>query len=124
MARILAVEDEFLVRTLVVETLESEGHCVLDAPDGEAALSLVRQDCAIDLIVTDIRMPKLDGFGLALAARDVRPSIGVLFMTGYTGADPPQSLAFEKMLHKPFSPEDLISAVEELLAGRAARPLP
>jgi CheY-like chemotaxis protein len=124
MARILAVEDEFLVRSLVVETLESEGHDVVDAPDGEEALSVVRKDSAIELIVTDIRMPRLDGFGLALAARDVRPGIAVLFMTGYTGANPPPSLAREKMLHKPFAPDDLVSAVEAILASREKRSNP
>jgi CheY-like chemotaxis protein len=120
MARILAVEDEFLVRNLIVETLESEGHSVVDAPDGEEALSIMRRDSSIELIVTDIRMPKLDGFALALAARDVRPGIAVLFMTGYTGANPPESLAREKMLNKPFAPEELISTVDAILAGRVS----
>jgi CheY-like chemotaxis protein len=120
MAKILAVEDEHLVRSLIVETLESEGHSVLDAPDGEEALSIFRQQPDIDLIVTDIRMPKLDGFALALSARDVHPGICVLFMTGYTGANPPQALAREKMLHKPFAPEDLISAIDAILARRSS----
>jgi two-component system cell cycle sensor histidine kinase/response regulator CckA len=118
MAKILAVEDEHLVRSLIVETLESEGHSVLDAPDGEEALSIVRRQPDIDMIVTDIRMPKVDGFALALSARQVQPGIALLFMTGYTGANPPQALAGEKMLHKPFAPEDLVSAIDTILAKR------
>lgn len=118
MAKILAVEDEFLVRSLVVETLQNEGHVVLDAPDGEEALRMVREAPDIDLIVTDVRMPKLDGFQLALSARGLRPGLSVLFMTGYTGANPPLEFAAARMLHKPFAPEDLISTVNAILTAR------
>lgn len=118
MAKILAVEDEELVRELIVETLENEGHCVFDAPDGEKALSIVREQPDLDMIVTDVRMPKVDGFMLALSARDIRPDIALMFMTGYTGASPPQKLAAEKTLHKPFAPEDLVSAINAILARR------
>ncbi|HEX4862115.1 MAG TPA: response regulator [Rhizomicrobium sp.] len=119
MAKILAVEDEHLVRSLIVETLEGEGHNVLDAPDGEEALFIVQGQPDIDLIVTDIRMPKVDGFTLALSVRAAQPGIALLFMTGYTGANPPRELASEKMLHKPFAPDELVLAVEALLARRS-----
>jgi len=118
MAKILAVEDEFFVRSLIVETLQGEGHTVLDAPDGEAALAMVREAPDIELIVTDVRMPKLDGFALALSARALRPGLPVLFMTGYSGASPPEALATAPMLHKPFAPEELVATVGTILSGR------
>jgi CheY-like chemotaxis protein len=121
-AKILAVEDEALVRLLIVETLENAGHVLLEAPDGEAALSIVRETPDLNLIVTDIRMPKLDGFGLATAVRQLRPDLGLLFMTGYSGSAVPADLASIKTLQKPFNPDDLVAAIDKLMAGGAPAP--
>jgi len=118
MAKILAVEDEYFVRSLVVETLQDAGHTVVDAPDGEEALSIVRSTDDIDLIVTDVRMPRLDGYALARSARELRPGLAVLFMTGYTGTNPPDGLDHAKTLHKPFAPEELVKTVAAILAKR------
>ncbi|MGA9795333.1 MAG: response regulator [Rhizomicrobium sp.] len=120
MAKILAVEDEALVRILIVETLNDVGHTVLEAPDGEAALAIVNQTPDLDLIVTDVRMPKMDGFSLAVRAHQLRPGLGVLFMTGYSGADAPPELPAVKVMQKPFDPEDLIVAINSML-GDATR---
>ncbi|MBV8976513.1 MAG: response regulator [Alphaproteobacteria bacterium] len=117
MAKILAVEDEYFVRSLVVETLADAGHSVLDAADGEEALAIVKDSPDIALIVTDVRMPRLDGFALARLARELRPGLAVLFMTGYTGASPPAELATAKMLNKPFAPEELVATVDAILSG-------
>jgi CheY-like chemotaxis protein len=119
MTKILAVEDEGLVRMLIVETLESEGYAVLEAPDGEAALSLVQSTPDLDLIVTDVRMPKMDGFQLAHAARRERPSLNLLFVTGYLGTEIPKEFSADKILQKPFDPDRLAAAVREILAKGA-----
>ena len=118
MAKILTVEDEALVRLLIVETLVDAGHTVLEAPDGESALTVVRETLDLDLIVTDVRMSKMDGFSLAQFAREIVPSLPVLFMTGYMGADVPAKLPGAKVLQKPFDPDDLLAAIDTMLAAR------
>jgi CheY-like chemotaxis protein len=120
MTKILAVEDEALVRMLIVETLLDAGHDVLEAPDGDAALAIVKRTPDLDLIVTDVRMSKMDGFSLAQLAREVRPGLCVLFMTGYMGTDVPSKIPDAKVLQKPFDPEDLLAAIDVMLAGRAS----
>lgn len=115
MAKVLAVEDEALVRMLIVEALESSGYEVLEAGDGEAALAMVHDVPDIDVIVTDIRMPRMDGFSLALAARRLRPEVGLLFMTGYSEASVPGELASIRLLQKPFDPSEVVVAVKKII---------
>jgi len=118
MAKILAVEDEPLVRMLVVETLSEAGHTVLEAPDGEVALAIVRETPDLDLIVTDVRMPKLDGFALAIATQQLRPKLGVLFMTGYMGTEVPAQLSRAKVMQKPFDPDIFVLTIGKMLNSR------
>ena len=120
MAKILAVEDEALVRILIVETLSDVGHTVLEAPDGEAALAIVKETPDLDLIVTDVRMPKMDGFALAVNAHHVRPDLGILFMTGYSGTEVPPELPSVKVMQKPFDPDELVVAIAAMLGGTRA----
>lgn len=117
MAKILAVEDETLVRLLVVETLSDVGHTVLEAEDGEAALEIIRKTPDLDLIVTDVRMPKMDGFTLAMNSRLMRPDLRVLFMTGYSGTEVPPELPAVKVMQKPFDPDDLVKAIDVIIGG-------
>ena len=124
MARILAVEDEALVRFLIVETLEVAGHTVQAAADGEAALEMVRNSPQFDVLLSDVRMPRMDGYTLALRAREVLPSLGLMFMTGYTEASLPRELSFARTMLKPFSPDDLVAAIDALLSEKAAEATP
>lgn len=117
MAKILAVEDEPLVLLLVSETLQDAGHTLLEAENGEVALELLRTTPDIDLVVTDVRMPKLDGFGLAAAARTLRPEVSMLFMTGYAGSEVPKDLSRTPVLVKPFAPDVLVTTVEKILGA-------
>jgi CheY-like chemotaxis protein len=120
MAKILVAEDEAIVRLLVVETLRTCGHSVCEAADGQAALQLI-QDCPdLDLIVCDIRLPKLDGFFLARSARQLRPDLGLLFLTGYIRAQPPQELSPAVIIRKPFDPDNLARQVAALLDTKRA----
>jgi len=118
MAKILTVEDEALVRILIIETLADAGHAVLEASDGESALAVVKETPDLDIIVTDVRMSKMDGFSLARLAREIRPDLPVLFMTGYMGADVPANFPSAKVLQKPFDPDDLLAAIETMLANK------
>jgi PAS domain S-box-containing protein len=81
---VLVVDDEEMVRMLVVEVLEDLGYISLEAVDGATGLTIVRSDARIDLLVTDVGLPGgMNGRQLADAARALRPELKVLFITGY-----------------------------------------
>ncbi|HXE73003.1 MAG TPA: ATP-binding protein, partial [Candidatus Nitrosotenuis sp.] len=119
---ILVVEDEATVRKLVRQVLEREGYRVLVAADGQEALELCRSHPGlIDLLLTDVVMPGLSGPQVASRARELRPFMQVLYMSGYNddrllrhGIEE-SSVAF---LQKPFTAEVLAERVRELLDSR------
>ncbi|SFK65572.1 PAS domain S-box protein [Methylorubrum salsuginis] len=80
---VLVVEDETVVRDLVVETLRELGYRAIEARDGPSGLRILRSEARIDLLVTDVGLPGLDGRQLAEQARAGRPDLKVLFITGY-----------------------------------------
>ena len=84
MARILIAEDEELLCALSARALATDGHEVKTAGDGREALDLLsREEGRFDLLLTDIRMPVMDGIALALAAARDYPDLTILLMTGY-----------------------------------------
>ena len=84
MARILIAEDEDAIRSLIARALRQDGHDVVTATDGAQALdALARKKGAFELLVTDIRMPVMDGIALAYAAARNHPDITIVLMTGY-----------------------------------------
>ena len=119
MARILIAEDEEALRALVVRALTEAGHMVTAAADGGEALDiLARENGAFDLLLTDIRMPVMDGIALALAAARDFPTLPVLLMTGYAdqreralGLD----ALIEGVIAKPFTLAELRSEVADVL---------
>lgn len=80
---VLVVEDEMIVSMVLVETLEEQGYTVLEAAEGQAALRILEGPAPIDLLVTDVGLPGIDGRQLAEMARVLRPGLKVLFLTGY-----------------------------------------
>jgi len=82
-ATVLVVEDDAVIRSLIVETLVDGGYRCLEAADGPAGLAILQSEAAIDLLVTDIGLPGLNGRQMADAARLRRSGLRVLFMTGY-----------------------------------------
>ena len=120
MARILIAEDEESVRTLVVRALEMDGHTVTASADGAEALdALNREQGAFDLLLTDIKMPIMDGIALALAAARDDPKLKIIMMTGYADQRERAS-GLEALIHgviaKPFSVSDIRFAVAAALA--------
>jgi PAS domain S-box-containing protein len=116
---VLVVEDEPTVRTMAVRTLEEAGFRVYQANDGREALDLIEGPAAqVDLVVTDLGMPEMDGHELARRLRASRPALPVLYMSGY-GDDAGSVTPF---LQKPFAPDDLVDRVATVLAG--VRPEP
>jgi CheY-like chemotaxis protein len=84
MARILIAEDEESLRKLIARALTQDGHEVLSCADGGEALdTLTRENGRFDLLLTDIRMPVMDGIALALAASRDYPELTIVLMTGY-----------------------------------------
>jgi CheY-like chemotaxis protein len=81
---VLVVDDEAHVRMLVIETLSESAYRTLEAQDGRAALEILRTDARIDLLITDVGLPGgMNGRQLADAAREMRPGLKILFITGY-----------------------------------------
>ena len=80
---VLVVEDEPVVRSVVVEMLHDEGYRVLEAIDGPSGLAALRNEPTIDLLVTDVGLPGMNGRQLADQARETRPDLKILFITGY-----------------------------------------
>ena len=84
MARILIAEDEDAIRSLIARALRQDGHDVVTAIDGAQALDvLAREKGGFELLLTDIRMPVMDGFALADAAARNHPDVTIVLMTGY-----------------------------------------
>ena len=122
MSRILAIDDEAVVRMLVVEILESVGHDVVSAESAEHALDLLDQD-EFDLVVSDVVMPGLSGLELLEAARSRRASMPVLLVTGagtYETLSEALTRGAAGLVTKPFAHAELQTAVSDALE-RASR---
>ncbi|HXH89431.1 MAG TPA: PAS domain S-box protein [Gaiellaceae bacterium] len=113
---VLLVEDEDVVRKLVKHMLEQNGFAVIEARDGDEAIE-VGSGHAVDLLITDMVMPKRGGLEVATALRALRPELKVLFMSGYAeGAIAPGALgAGSALLEKPFDFATLTAKVRTLL---------
>jgi two-component system, cell cycle response regulator CpdR len=121
-ARILLAEDEDCLRGLLVRALAQDGHDVVAAADGAAALdNLTRDQGCFDLLLTDIRMPVMDGIALALAAARDHPDLTILLMTGYADQRE-RAHGLDALIHdvitKPFSVAEIKLAVKEALAAK------
>ena len=122
-ARVLLVEDDAVIRSLLVQLFDELGWRYRDASDAEAALAALREGEGFDLLITDVGLPGLNGRLLASAARILRPSLPVLFITGYVNDAEPQScLVAEGMqvLAKPFTLDTFVAKVAGLLGTRPA----
>jgi signal transduction histidine kinase/ActR/RegA family two-component response regulator len=121
---ILLVEDEDQVRNLTRGMLKREGYRVLEASGGEEALAPIRDPRErIDLLLTDIAMPRMRGTELAREARQLRPGLKVLYMSGYTDASVANRDAIEPgalFLQKPFTALDLHETVQAALGDSDA----
>ncbi len=116
---ILVVEDEERVLQVVSDTLSSLGYTVLEAANGDHASFIFEEtDAPIDLILTDVIMPKLNGQELVELLQSSRPDLKVLFMSGYTDDAILQHGVLKKntnFIHKPFTPKELALKVRNVL---------
>ena len=129
-AVILIVEDEVFIRDLAELMVEEFGHTSLSASDMDEALVLLRSPQRIDALFTDIRLKTavLGGYELAQLAIKLRPQLRVLYASGNSTTDKTKALFVRgaRFLQKPYSPEGLKGAIEDLLAAPddLARPIP
>ena len=116
---VLLVEDEDLVRQLTREILRRNGYCVLEACDGVAALATLRDHTGpIDLLLTDVVMPRMSGRELVEQARPLRPEMRILYVSGYSEeaiARQGQLTEGIELLAKPFTPAALTAKIRQLL---------
>ena len=122
MARILIAEDDDAIRELVMRALGEDGHELTGAADGAEALdALTRQNGGYDLLLTDVKMPVLDGIALALTAGRDHPDLAIMLMTGYADQRE-RAHGLDALVHdvinKPFSVEQIKGAVREALLAR------
>jgi CheY-like chemotaxis protein len=123
MKRILLVDDVPAVRLSIRAVLEASGYQVLEASDGQQALALLDSQ-AVDLIVTDLWMPNLDGVELLKRLRAANAAIKVIAISGGGVRKPidvsaalAQTWGADAVLYKPFDNEDLVGEVRRLLGG-------
>ena len=122
MAKILIAEDDEVVREMVVRALTEDGHELTAAADGAEALeALNRQSGKFDLLLSDVKMPVMDGIALALAAGRDHPDVPIMLMTGY--ADQRErahglNILIHDVITKPFTLAAICGAVNEALAER------
>jgi CheY-like chemotaxis protein len=109
---VLVVEDEDGLRLLMRETLEGAGFRVCEADEGFQALSVLLQGRPVDLVITDIRMPRMDGCELAAHMAALALKVPILFVTGYVNELDLNALP-GPVLPKPFRPEQLVAFVRQ-----------
>jgi CheY-like chemotaxis protein len=119
---VLVVDDVESVRRLIRRVLEHAGHRVLEASDGAGALACLAANPAVELVLTDLRMPNMDGWELATRLAGRSPRVPVLFMSGFDEHLASDTVA-GPVLPKPFTAERLEDLIQQVLtAGRENRP--
>ena len=121
---IMLVEDDDPVRVFGARALRNKGYKVIEAKSGEAALDLIRDaEERIDLLITDVVMPRMDGPGLVRKVREIHPQMKVIFISGYTEDAFRQRLDSDSgidFLPKPFSLKQLATKVRDVIGVRLA----
>ena len=124
MARVLIADDEDSMRLLVARAIAMDGHEIVTAQDGAEALDILTDnDGTFDLLLTDIKMPIMDGIALALSAARDFPALTILLMTGFADQRERASglnAIVHDVITKPFSVADIRAAVAGALTARQA----
>lgn len=121
MARVLVVDDDLTIRELVTLVAERDGHDVVTAANGLEAVKILR-DREVDLIITDIMMPEMDGFGVVQVAKEVQPDARILVASA-VGEKVPEHLTevafrrlgIDRFVAKPFRASALRTAIRQAL---------
>jgi len=108
------VDDDPLIATSTVDILEDLGHEVIEVDAGENALAILNDERIIDLLITDYKMPKMNGVQLALKARELRPDLPILLATGYAELSPDEEFVLPRIA-KPFRQDQLAVKIKKIL---------
>lgn len=116
---VLLVEDEAMVRAVAERALTRQGYTVITASNGEEALEILARGETVDLLISDVVMPMMDGPAMVREARRDRPDLPVLFMSGYAEEQLRRSISIENVsfLPKPFSVQQLAEAARDTLTS-------
>jgi len=118
---ILLVDDEEGVRKLCCSVLRSNGYDVLEASNGSAAIAAYEKNAhKVGLLLTDVVMPQMNGFELGKKLSEMTPGLKILYVSGYRQTEVVSSGPPIAFLHKPFTPDELLAKVREVLDGGAA----
>jgi two-component system cell cycle sensor histidine kinase/response regulator CckA len=117
---VLIVEDEHMVRAVAERALARHGYTVLSAENGEAALEILAREGRVDLMISDVVMPTMDGPTTVRAARKMQPDLPILFISGYAEEQLRKSIDIPNVafLAKPFSVQQLAETVRDTLAAK------
>ncbi len=118
MYTILVTDDDPMLIDVLAEVLEEQDYTVLTARDAYEAIRLIA-DRHVDLMITDLRLPGLDGIGLAAQAKLIRPHLRIIYISGYdTKAEGGTLPTYGYLLQKPVRPDALLATVEQELVCR------
>ncbi|TLY36668.1 MAG: response regulator [Nitrospirae bacterium] len=116
---ILLVDDDEIVRKFVLHVLQASGYAVIEASNGPEALRIANEHTGpINLLLTDIKMPKMNGRELAERLMPLRPGVKVLYISGHTDSATVNEMALQRganFLQKPFTPDRLTTKVRKVL---------
>ena len=115
--KILIVDDSKEIRNILSTFLKEEGFEVYTAENGKKALDLIKEK-VIDLIITDIRMPEMDGYQLTKKMKEEKPRVGIIIMTAYTSIYTEgdiRKIGADDYISKPFELVDIIEKIERVL---------
>ena len=118
---LIVVEDDDGVRVLVEELLLNRGYSVITAPTGAEGLDRIRREPRLSLVITDIRMPGIDGWELARRAMEMRADLKVLYITGYPGEQSPDDAPPGPLLRKPWRAGEFYECLQQLIGSDDAR---
>lgn len=117
--RVLVVEDEFLIRTMVSDALRDAGLAVIEAIDADEAMRVLQSGVAIDLMFTDVRMPgSMDGLTLLKNCTELFPDLPVIMTSGHLAPSDAIISGAKRFLPKPYLPDDAIAVVRLELGQR------
>lgn len=127
MPTVLVIDDDDMVRSLIVHALTGARYTVIEAADGQAGLSLARAN-SVDLVVTDLVMPVQEGVETIMTLRRERPRLPIIAISGgVTNSrlylDIAGRIGARRILAKPFTPKELIQLIEQVLTEEAPRPV-
>lgn len=121
--RILVCDDDREVREIISELLSDEGYTVFAAQDGKQALEILSRD-TVDVIVTDLKMPEMDGIEFVTRVRTFNPYLPIVFVSGFSSREHLKtflSLGVNRFVDKPFSSEEILTAVKTAVASKELR---